>query len=79
MRIDGYEITRTGNEILIKEVSGEQTKSWQAMLAFCARFPTGHEPEWGSFVKKHTSMQQREIDAALREYRKERMFMGKDN
>jgi len=70
MRIDGYEITRTADTLIVEEILGEETRSWRAMLNFCALFPTGFEPEWGTFVKKYTTMKRREVEAAVREYGK---------
>lgn len=70
IKIDGYEITRTEIGLRIEELSGEMTKSWQAMLNFCERYPTGNEPQWDVFVRKHTAMQKREVDAVVAEYRR---------
>ena len=69
MRTNGIEVEAIGQKkIIAREILSEKTPSWAAMLEFCKRHPTGHEPEWDAFVKRHTAMQRRESDSALRQY-----------
>lgn len=69
MIVDGYEVLEENGLLVIKELPGEQTKSWRSMLSFSERFPKGTEPEWDAFIVKHTAMQSREIGAAILRYR----------
>lgn len=72
MLIDGYEITELPEQNRVHVVEVGPTKSWDAMLNFCARFPPS-APEWDAFVLKHHRMQEREAAVAVRKYSRLRL------
>lgn len=49
-------------EMIDGKFTERDSKAWRAVVEFAKRFPTGFEPEWDSFVIKHTAMQKKESE-----------------